>query len=246
MRTLNMQPIERQLREGEFPGLEIVGTPWQTIQGEGPFAGRAAVFVRLAGCTLRCPGCDTNYTDGRQQVSVEALAEEVNTLAEISKPCGWRKQPTGRIVVLTGGEPFRQDVLPFVRQMTAGYGRLVQIETNGFTEPIGPDWHVWNPLLTVVVSPKLTVEPTIWKLARHAKYVLRHDKVTIDGLPTSALGYQAKPDRPPTGWPGTIYVQPEDTGDEDTDRLNRQKCVEVAQQFGYVVSLQTHKILGVP
>jgi len=41
-----------------------------TIQGEGPFAGHRSIFVRLAGCNLQCPGCDTEYTQGRSVVGI--------------------------------------------------------------------------------------------------------------------------------------------------------------------------------
>src|SRR3954467_9071958 len=36
-----------------------------TLQGEGPYSGCPAVFMRLAGCNLQCPGCDTDYTSGQ-------------------------------------------------------------------------------------------------------------------------------------------------------------------------------------
>lgn len=241
MRSLNMQPIERQAKQGG-PHLEVVGEPWVTIQGEGPYAGRPAVFLRLAGCTLKCPGCDTNYTEGRMPVQKEWVVEE---LAKLATTPGNSRRP--RIVVITGGEPFRQDILPVVQDLTYKHNLHVQIETNGFTEPLG-DWSVWNPSLSVVVSPKMTVELSVWRLAKFAKYVLHYDRVADDGLPSGgALGYRGSNcDRPPSGWPGTIYVQPEDTGDEGANKKNADACVRSAQQFGYLVSVQTHKILGVP
>jgi len=72
---------------------------FRTIQGEGPFAGFPAVFIRMAGCNLKCPGCDTNYTHGRDTVSAIALTEELVPLLA--------KTPRA-VIVITGGEPFRQ------------------------------------------------------------------------------------------------------------------------------------------
>ena len=54
-------------------GLSLqVNSIFYTIQGEGPFAGRPAIFIRLAGCNLQCPGCDTEYTK-RQTMTVDEI-----------------------------------------------------------------------------------------------------------------------------------------------------------------------------
>jgi organic radical activating enzyme len=227
--------------------LEVIGKPWITVQGEGPLAGEPAVFVRLAGCTLKCPGCDTNYTEGRGVLDTDELVGQVISLVN---QMSWKwtgKGKTRPLVVLTGGEPFRQNVSEFVLQMTTTFNCRVQIETNGREPPQGIIADVWNPNLIVVVSPKLTVHPVIWKIAQTAKYVLESSAVNpVDGLPTSALGYKSQPDRPPTGWPGKIYVQPMDENNDHNNKVNVLACIESAQKFGYTVSLQTHKILGVP
>lgn len=50
-------------RRRESGGLLQVQDVFYTIQGEGPFAGRTAVFIRLTGCNLRCWFCDTVWGD---------------------------------------------------------------------------------------------------------------------------------------------------------------------------------------
>lgn len=239
-----MTPLNTQRPEGRTAGdgnsLEIVGTPWLTLQGEGPLAGHPAVFVRLAGCNLKCPGCDTDYTSDRRTVGVEELATQVAGLAFTLK----KAKP---VVVVTGGEPFRQRLDQLVRLLAYNSGLLVQVETNGALPPVGFDSPMtggFRPL--VVVSPKLSVCDEIWKMARWAKYVLRAGFVGEDGLPTRALGYAAPPDRPPADWSGTVYVQPEDQQDETANAANRQAAVESAMTHNHTVSLQLHKILGVP
>ena len=65
-----------------------------SLQGEGHFTGRPAIFIRLAGCNLRCPFCDTDFTSYTEM----AVADILKAIA--SYPA--------RFVVLTGGEPSLQ------------------------------------------------------------------------------------------------------------------------------------------
>jgi len=159
--VLNEQPVSTVVPLTDPPTLSVVGSSWLTIQGEGPFAGTRAVFVRLAGCNLRCPTCDTDYTTDARDVAVESLAVTVNDamLGEVK----WHHANTGgndgrkilasrSVVVITGGEPMRQEALvPFVRHLILDYGLTVQIETNG---TLGLEDLPWlSGKLSVVVSP---------------------------------------------------------------------------------------------
>ena len=66
-----------------------------SLQGEGRYTGRAAVFIRFSGCNLRCPFCDTDFREYREMTLGEIIAK-----AGQWKDCGF--------VVLTGGEPSLQ------------------------------------------------------------------------------------------------------------------------------------------
>lgn len=103
-----------------------------SLQGEGVFTGRAAVFVRLAGCNLRCPFCDTQHEDGRE-MSCEEVLEAVAAF------------PT-RHVVFTGGEPALQLTAEILDAFKAR-GYFVQVETNGTRRlpPAGIDWVTCSP-----------------------------------------------------------------------------------------------------
>lgn len=95
---------------------------FSSLQGEGPFAGRPAVFVRLAGCVPPfCDWCDTPQAlGGGQPMAVEDIKSAV------------AHQPEN-LVVITGGEPFRQwneGLERLVRALQAS-GRKVQYETSG-------------------------------------------------------------------------------------------------------------------
>lgn len=205
-----------------------------TIQGEGPFTGYPAVFVRLAGCNLQCPGCDTDYTSKRQRMSPYDIAAKV---IELSGPAA--------LVVITGGEPLRQNISELCKRLD-GLAYTVQIETNG-TLPISGGM----PLdVHVVCSPKTgSVHGSIERWTNLSyKYVLRAgDASDIDGLPLRALGHSAVPHlaRPPEGFTGNVYVQPMDQGSPSLNRANVDACIQSAMGFNYRLQLQTHKIIGV-
>lgn len=108
---------------------------FHSVQAEGENAGRAAVFVRFAGCNLKCPFCDTNH-----EPFIEMTGEEIN--AEITRLAPDRKT----LVVFTGGEPLLQ--LSSEEVLADGYPRAV--ETNGIFSL--PSW--WGANDWCTVSPK--------------------------------------------------------------------------------------------
>jgi organic radical activating enzyme len=231
---INIQPAEKQ-RLQDF--LEVHSI-FYTIQGEGPFAGHPAVFVRLAGCNLQCPGCDTEYTDNRYPVSAHEVSRAIKTLAYDRRTPGL----DAPLVVITGGEPFRQDIAKLVRMLTSG-GCRVQIETNGTLFVEGLPWDS----VTIVCSPKAGKINA--KLLPHIdafKYVMSARSVDeCDGLPTLALDHSASPRvaRPVPGKP--VYLQPMDEQDPVLNRANQDACLASCLRYGYIMQLQIHKFLEV-
>jgi organic radical activating enzyme len=230
MKLLNAQAIEKLVTNSGH-ALDVHSV-FATIQGEGPFVGTPAIFVRLAGCNLCCPACDTDYTSTRERKSINPLLAEVEALAGA----------TIKLVVITGGEPFRQNISFFVSELLSS-GFTVQIETNG-TLPLHLPSH---QNVHVVVSPKTgKVDDSIWQRAQTAKYVLSADSIDpLDGLPRLVLGHTAHPRvaRPPAKWPGQVYVQP---ADEENYTANLTAAIASVGRFGYRLSLQLHKIIGLP
>lgn len=130
-----------------------------SLQGEGFYAGRPAVFCRFAGCNLwsgreadrataQCPWCDTIFTGppgagGGEFAAPDALADAVAGL--------WPQDAPGeRFVVCTGGEPLLQLEAPLLAALHAR-GFFVAVETNGtIAPPAGIDW--------LCVSPKAGTE----------------------------------------------------------------------------------------
>ena len=109
-----------------------------SLQGEGPFAGTPAVFIRLAGCNLTCSFCDTDH-EKFEEMGVQQIIEHLDFL---NLPCGV-------LVVITGGEPFLQDTAPLVRALDEE-GWRIQIETNGTIFPARFPFD----LVSIVCCPK--------------------------------------------------------------------------------------------
>lgn len=233
---MNLQPIEKRTKSAD--GLLSLHSIFHTIQGEGPFCGTPSVFVRLAGCNLQCPACDTDYTQGRRVASAQEILVKV------------QEYQSSGLVVITGGEPFRQNITSLLNVLTDA-GFYVQIETNGTLEPVEYHYSTMPGIRTgvyVVCSPKAgKVHPRINDVACCFKYVIAHDSIhEDDGLPLRALEHRASPyvARPPKNWARPIYLQPMDSKDEELNRLNLQAAIDSCMKFGYILQLQIHKIIN--
>lgn len=94
---------------------------YKSVQGESSFAGLPCIFVRLAGCNLRCMWCDSEYTfTGGRKMSIDEVIAEVKKLEPV------------KLVEITGGEPMLQerDVVPLMNRLLSD-GYEVLIETSG-------------------------------------------------------------------------------------------------------------------
>jgi organic radical activating enzyme len=111
-----------------------------TIQGEGYHQGRAAYFIRLAGCDVGCTWCDVKESWDKNQplFDVRSLKFEV-------------KKTPAEIVVITGGEPLMHDLDELTKELQAA-GLKTNIETSG-AYPLSGSWD-W-----ICLSPKKFREP---------------------------------------------------------------------------------------
>jgi 7-carboxy-7-deazaguanine synthase len=94
---------------------------YKSVQGESSFAGLPCIFVRLAGCNLRCAWCDSEYTfKGGYKQSLEEVEAAVAALAPV------------RLVEFTGGEPMLQEreLIPLMERLLP-QGYTLMIETSG-------------------------------------------------------------------------------------------------------------------
>ena len=206
-----------------------------TLQGEGMQAGRPAVFLRFAGCNLWsgreadragavCSFCDTDFvgTDGPgggRFADADALAAAVEA--------AWRGGDDGRYVVCTGGEPLLQLDGPLVDALHAR-GFEIAVETNGtLSAPVGEtggiDW--------ICVSPKASAPLAL----------TRGDELKLVYPQTQA---EAQPDRFESLAFRHFLLQPMDGPHRDE---NTQKAVAYCLSHPkWRLSLQTHKLIGIP
>lgn len=195
-----------------------------SIQGEGPDAGKPANFIRLAGCNLSCHFCDTQH-DKKELLTVDQIINQLD-----------QKVP---LVVITGGEPFLHDLFDLVKEL---HRRVfhVSIESNG-TLGHGDKLRRYGYYQTIV-SPKpgskLHVDS---EKAIAYKYIVSvFDSMRKeDGLPQNTS--------PPLVGVShcNVFLQPMDQQDEEKNKLNMAKAADLCIKFGYRLSIQMHKVVGV-
>ena len=194
-----------------------------SVQGEGLRQGEPTIFVRLAGCNLRCGFCDTKKAwEGGQETAIEAIVEEVVRLRR-EYPTAW--------VSITGGEPLAQDIHPLtLRLHVAGF--RVQIETNGTFPPVAhADWYTVSPK-----PPDYDVHPRLKKAAREVKLVVCRS-LTLDDIRTVRALF------PPTT---PVILQPQSNA-----VWSRKRTLQLllgASRSGLPnvrLSVQLHKIYGI-
>ena len=163
-----------------------------TLQGEGPYAGMPALFIRLAKCNLDCSFCDTFFDDG-DWLTFDQLEHKMHDAINDF----WHKQgkttPTwvnagsnnypGVVLVMTGGEPLLQDNISAFMSRQLPRFKAVQVESNGILETEVPAG------VTLVCSPKciekngvavkyLAPSKTIMDRADCLKFVMSADIVS--------------------------------------------------------------------
>lgn len=237
--TLNHQRPEAAQRALDGSTIDF-HTMFYTIQGEGPHSGVTSLFIRLAGCNLQCPLCDTEYTQGRRHVQIDDLVRWAAASIR-NKKC--------KLIVITGGEPTRQVLGPFIDALWAAFGLKVQIESNGVLAPDPRTIQlIIDGVVDYIVSPKTSRVCDETNLAMAFKYVIDHESVNWDdGLPIKALGHVAKPHvaRPPAGFKGEIYINPMDSQDDEYNKRSMAAVRDIALQFGHRAGCQLHKLLDI-
>ncbi|MEM9101890.1 MAG: 7-carboxy-7-deazaguanine synthase QueE [Pseudomonadota bacterium] len=227
-------PIRKQVVDnGEKLWVQEV---FPTLQGEGPFVGWPSVFVRLAGCNLRCYFCDTEFESSQWHPTLDELLENIEQHLQSLPHC--------RLIVLTGGEPFRQNITPLVNRLLAS-NKLVQIETAG---TLGLDHFPYtHNNLHIVCSPKTPQVDVSMRYANAWKYVINGDIDLTDGLPlnsTQIAGKKSRIARPTNDAP--VYVMPCDEKNAQKNAAHQKSATDIAMRYGYRLCLQLHKIVDIP
>lgn len=186
-----------------------------TIQGEGVHAGKAAYFIRTAGCDVNCWWCDVQESWDEEKHPMVATGDIVKRARESGAP----------FAVITGGEPLLHDLDPLTLALKRA-GLETHIETSG-SSPISGylDW--------ITFSPKRFKEP-VDEIYRHA------DELKVVVLTTKDLEWaeeNAARCRPDT----RLLLQPEWSRESSVDLI--LEYVKAHPQWQ--ISLQTHKFMGV-
>jgi len=194
--------------------LPIVET-FHSVQGEGAWMGVNAFFIRLAGCDVGCPWCDTKISWNLKKHPEIAIADLVSKAINAAPA----------IVVITGGEPLMHDLTELTRQLK-NQGLRVHLETSGSHPFSGSfDW--------VTFSPKQFKHPhaSIYEQVSELKVVV-HDESDLIWAEQNAAKVE----------PNVLkYVQAE----WETARSKDLVMKYVLSHPDWRVSLQTHKLLGV-
>ena len=179
------------------------------------------MFIRFAGCNLRCSFCDTEFESYREMSNEEILAE-----VEALRPQTSDLRP---LLVLTGGEPTLQVDETFV-DFLHQHGYEVAMESNGTRPaPKNLDW--------LTVSPK---ESGQWKVDG-GKRLPDEIKVVFDEHTAENLSslHTLHPSQ-------LLYLQPCDTGDAVRNKVITQACVEYIKAHPqWRLSLQIHKLIDI-
>ena len=202
---------------------------YYTLQGEGYHTGRPAVFIRFSGCNLWtghekdrsgaiCNWCDTDFVGTNGINGGKFSAEEITNIINSLWKGNVQTEP---YVICTGGEPLLQMDDSLIKAIHKA-GFEIGLETNGtMIPPDGIDW--------ICVSPKANAD-LVLKNGNELKIVYpqcgmnprMHEKLKFDHF----------------------YIQP-------MDGINQKENIKRSEKFvldhpKWKLSLQTHKILGIP
>jgi organic radical activating enzyme len=188
-----------------------------TIQGEGFYSGRAAYFVRLAGCDVGCVWCDVKESWNLNEhplLSIDLIEKEVIASGT-------------DFVVLTGGEPAMYDLTTLITRLKS-HSIEIALETSGTYSLLGEiDWYCFSPK-----KFKEPIEEAFTK-ANELKVIISHPS-DFEWAENHALKLAAD---------CKLYLQPEWSKQE---RFLPLIIDYVKKHPKWRISLQTHKFMNIP
>ncbi len=202
---------------------------FRTVEGEGSWVGLPVSFIRLEGCNLRCPWCDTPYSyDGKsfQELTLEEIFHKIDAFG-LKRVC------------ITGGEPFLTEELPELIGVFLKEGYKVLIETNGtlWNERIKD---VFSENLFIVCSPKppsYVINKDLIPFISELKFVI-DDTIRFENIYREEI-IQILNSK-------NIILQPESNL---TDRVEKALSIQdklLKKGIESRVIPQCHKVLGLP
>ena len=188
---------------------------FHSVQGEGAHTGVSAYFIRLAGCDVACPWCDTKESWNAKRHPQKTIKELVAKVSEAS----------GAIAIITGGEPLLHDLLPLTQALHKQNIR-VHLETSGSHSFSGEfDWVTFSPKQFLAPHPSIYPQVNELKVVITSEYDLKWAEQQAALVPSDAVK----------------YLQPEWNTPQSKDLIFNY----VLQHPQWRISLQTHKLLQV-
>jgi len=188
-----------------------------TIQGEGTYSGRAAYFIRIAGCDVGCVWCDVKESWDKDQHTTMTIKEIIEKVAESKTD----------FVVITGGEPAMYDLRPLVDQLKS-LGITIAIETSGCYPLQGDvDWYCFSPKKFKAPCDEAYLRANELKvIINHPSdldWANKHAEKVLDSC--------------------HLFLQPEWS---KTEKLLPLVISYVKGNLKWKISLQTHKYMNIP
>lgn len=188
-----------------------------TIQGEGTYSGRAAYFIRIAGCDVGCVWCDVKESWDKDQHTTMTMKEIIEKVAESKTD----------FVVITGGEPAMYDLRPLVDQLKS-LGITIAIETSGCYPLQGDvDWYCFSPKKFKAPCDEAYLRANELKvIINHPSdldWANKHAEKVLDSC--------------------QLFLQPEWS---NTEKLLPLIISYVKGNLKWKISLQTHKYMNIP
>lgn len=217
---------------------------FETIQGEAAFTGTPAIFIRMQGCPVGCPWCDTKHTwEVNQADYVPAFEDIIDkdgsedsakwSFVTAEDLAGYCAVHSANHIVITGGEPCVQDLKPLTNLLIAR-GFTVQVETSG-THEVRCHGNTW-----VTLSPKIgmpggfEVRVDAMKRADEIKMPVGK-QADLDKLEALLVLHKSDKRRH-----AKVWLQPLSTRKKATEL-----CVRTAIAKRYKISIQTHKFMAI-
>lgn len=196
-----------------------------SFQGEGVHAGRAAFFIRLFGCPIHCPWCDSAGTWHPKHIPKKVPRLTALELADAAL------DTAAEFVVVTGGEPTIHNLVPLVTAIHELAGLPVHLETSGAFETDAPfDW--------ITLSPKREAPPLLSMLKAASEL-----KLVVDGPQAVAEWVERLAAVGLDRWPTHNWLHPEWSQRENPVVLARiTEAVKTFRQPRFRAGWQLHKL----
>ena len=188
---------------------------FHSLQGEGYWTGVNAFFIRLGGCDVHCPWCDTKHSWNPQRHPQQSVAELAIAARSVNPA----------VVIITGGEPLMHDLMPLTTALK-NKGLQVHLETSGAHPLTGNfDWITFSPKQFKAPHQSIYDRASELKVVVADEYDLKWAEQQAALVPESTLR----------------YLQPEWNSPNSQNLIFDYILQHPQWRFG----LQTHKLLKI-